>query len=358
MSGQDEGEKEHEPSQKKLDDARRKGEVPRSNDLITAAAYGGLLLAALAMGGGATIQLGTALAIPLDQADALPRLFFDGAGTAIAGGLIWAAFIGTAPWVLIPAICALLCVIGQRALIFAPTKLTPKLSRISPIQNAKNKFGRSGLFEFLKSFLKLVLISGVLAAVFIRYRAELLSVATLDPPLAAAFLGTMLIRFLVVVLVIAAVFGALDLLFQRAEHLRKHRMTRKELMDEFKTTEGDPAMKQKRRQKAQEIAARNIRAEVPKADVIVVNPTHFAVALGWDRNPGSAPVCLAKGVDEIALQIRQIAAEAGVPIHSDPPTARALHASVEVGDQIHPDHYRAVAAAIRFADRLSKKKLK
>ena len=123
-------------------------------------------------------------------------------------------------------------------------------------------------------------------------------------------------------------------------------------MDEAKASEGDPHVKQQRRQKGYEIAMNQMLADVPKADVVVVNPTHYAVALKWSRLPGEAPVCVAKGVDEIAAQIREVAMEAGVPIHRDPPTARAIHATVRIGEEIRPEHYQAIAAAIRFAEKM------
>jgi flagellar biosynthetic protein FlhB len=114
-------------------------------------------------------------------------------------------------------------------------------------------------------------------------------------------------------------------------------------------------MKQERRQRAYDIAMNQMMADIPEADVVIVNPTHYAVALKWDRARGTAPKCVAKGVDEIAAKIREIAAEHGVALHSDPPTARAIHATVEIGDEIRPEHYRAVAAAIRFAEAMRKK---
>jgi flagellar biosynthetic protein FlhB len=123
-------------------------------------------------------------------------------------------------------------------------------------------------------------------------------------------------------------------------------------VDETKNSEGDPHLKQERRARAQAIAAQQMMSDVPKADVIIVNPTHYAVALKWARKAGSAPTCVAKGVDEIAMRIREVAMENGVPIHSDPPTARALHAVTEIGHEIAPDQYQAVAAAIRFADQM------
>ena len=115
-------------------------------------------------------------------------------------------------------------------------------------------------------------------------------------------------------------------------------------------------MKAQRRSRAEAIATNRMLLDVPKADVVIVNPTHFAVALKWSRAKGSAPVCVAKGEGEVALRIREVAATAGVPIHADPPTARALHATVEIGREIAPEHYRAVAAAIRFADRMRQRR--
>jgi flagellar biosynthetic protein FlhB len=129
------------------------------------------------------------------------------------------------------------------------------------------------------------------------------------------------------------------------------------MMDEHKNSEGDPHLKAKRRQKGQEIATNRMLSDVKTADVIIVNPTHYAVALKWDRASGRAPICVAKGVDEIAARIRERAAESGVPLHSDPPTARMLFVHLDVGQEVQPEHYRAVAAAIRFAEAMSKKKL-
>ncbi|MEM7318581.1 MAG: EscU/YscU/HrcU family type III secretion system export apparatus switch protein, partial [Pseudomonadota bacterium] len=180
--------------------------------------------------------------------------------------------------------------------------------------------------------------------------SDMMAASAAGSEVSIVLMVSLLTRFMLIVLVVATAIGLVDLVWQRAEHLRKNRMSRKEITDETKESEGDPHMKNQRRQRGQEIAANQMMAEVPKADVVVVNPTHYAVALKWSRSPGSAPVCVAKGVDEIAAAIRRVAAEAAVPVHSDPPTARALHASVELGEQIHQDHYRAVAAAIRFAE--------
>lgn len=347
--------KQYEPSQKKLDDARRKGEVPRSADLTTASGYAGMLIAVIVAGPATMISAGSSLMVLMEQSNQLSKDVFGSTGAPL--GLSIGSAIGWAfaPWVLLPFALALLTIIVQRGLVFAPTKLAPKVSRISPIKGFANKFGRSGLFEFFKSFLKLLIYSSVLGIYLWIQLPRILGTMTLPPRLIAVDLGRLCVGLFATVIVVAFLLGGLDFLFQRAEHLRKHRMSRKELTDEQKQSEGDPNMKQQRRQKAVSLAMNQMLAEVPNADVVIVNPTHYAVALRWERGSGKAPICVARGVDEIAARIREIAMEHGVAIHRDPATTRAVYDTVGLGAQILPEHYRAVAAAIRFAERLRKK---
>jgi len=357
MSGSDSdsGEKSHEPTQKKLEDQRRKGDFPRSADLTTAAGYGGLLLAGMAFGGASLSAIGTALAGVIGHADSLSRTWIDGGGPALFGGLIGALFVPLLGWFGLPALAALISIVAQRAVVVAPDKLRPRFSRISLFSNARNKFGRAGIFEFSKSFVKLSIYATVLGVFLFRQLPLVIGTTRLNPALSITVLARLALQFLAVVAVIAGVVGVVDLIWQHQEHTRKNRMSRKEIMDETRMSEGDPHTKQQRRQRGQEIAMNRMRADVPGADVVVVNPTHFAVALRWSRAPGAAPVCVAKGVDEIAARIREIAAEAAVPIHRDPPTARALFAKVDIGKEIEPQHYRAVATAIRFAESMRAK---
>ena len=349
MSDDGDDDKQFEPSQKKLDDARKKGEIPKSTDLTTAAAYGGLLIAVVATGPASLIGAGNLLETLLDQADELAVLTVSASPQPVLGGLFVAVALKMLPWFALPAAFALLSIAAQQAFVIAPSRIAPKLSRISPIAGAKNKFGRQGLFEFLKSFVKLMLYGAVLGIYLLSQRDEMVGAMSLSPGMVAVVLGRMTVTLMLIVLCIAATLGVVDLLWQRSEHMRKHRMSRKELMDEMKESDGDPAMKQQRRAKAIDLALNQMLTDVPEASVVIVNPTHYAVALKWGGGAGTAPICVAKGVDEIAARIREVAAEHGVPIHSDPPTARALHATVEIGQEIAPDHYQAVAAAIRFA---------
>lgn len=356
MSGQeDETDKSFEATAQKLDDARKKGEIARSAELLTAASYLGLFLALSVAGYSGLMHLGETLAILLDQAAQLAPLFMDGSARAPAMGIISELAWSIAPIFLTPASVVLVALFATRGIVFAPTKIEPKISKISLIANAKNKYGRSGLFQFFLSFLKLTIYSACLAF-FIHYRLDdMVAILHTTPQAAVKLLATICIEFLFVTVIISAVIGGLDAIWQHFEHLRKNRMSRKEVVDETKKNEGDPHLKQERRQRAQSLAGTQMAAEVVKADVIIVNPTHFAVALKWDRKVDRAPVCLAKGVDEVAKRIREIANEQAIPIHSDPPTARALHATTEIGDQIAPEHYRAVAAAIRFAEEMRRR---
>lgn len=353
MSDQDEdNDKTFDPTPQKLLDARKKGDIAKSVDLQTAAGYAGLTLAFLAMGGQVVQSLGIQLQVMIDQADNMAQVVFEGGPAAPMSGVLLQSGLALAPIFVLPGLAVLTAILAQRAFVVAPTKLQPKMSRLSLIQNAKQKFGRSGFFEFGKSFAKLLIYSICLAAFLNARLPEMVSVIHASPGIVVQLLAELCVAFLLVVVLVSVVIGGIDALWQHQEHIRKNRMSRKEIMDETKNSEGDPHLKQERRSRAQAIAAQQMMGDVPKADVIIVNPTHYAVALKWARDVGTAPVCVAKGVDEIALRIRETGMEAGVPIHSDPPTARTLYAVTEIGHEIAPDHYQAVAAAIRFADQM------
>ncbi|WP_108257766.1 EscU/YscU/HrcU family type III secretion system export apparatus switch protein [Mangrovicoccus ximenensis] len=357
MAEQGESEdKPYEPSQKKIMDARRKGNIARSTDLNTTAAYGGLALSLLIWGEDMIRSFGGLLTGFFS--DRLWRAAMQpghGNGALLLGPAIDIA-VSILPIFLMPALGVLLSLGVQRAFIFYGGNLEMKLSRLSPISNFKKKFGRRGLFEFFKSFVKLMLYTCALIWFLINRQDEILISQMLEARQVAVLMMDVALLFLLVSLGISAMVGVVDYLFQNAEHQRNLRMSHRELMDEMKESEGDPAMKQKRRQRAMDIARTQMLHDMKEADVVIVNPEHFAVALKWSRTKRSAPVCVAKGVDEMAAVIRRLAADYSVPVYSEPPTARALYAAVEIGEEIGSEHYKAVAAAIRFADELRRKK--
>lgn len=351
----DEQDKSFDPTPHKLQEARKKGEVARSADLQTAAGYAGLTLALIAVGAQAFSSLGASLVGMLSQAESIADTVFSGGPVAPLSGWAWVVSRDLIPIFALPALAVLCAILAQRAFVVAPSKLQPKLSRISLIQNAKQKFGRNGFFEFAKSFVKLTLYSICLAVFLMLRLPDMVAVTYSEPGNVVLLLADLTIAFLFVVVLVSTIIGGIDAVWQHHEHIRKNRMSRKEIMDETKNTEGDPHLKQERQSRAQAIATQQIMAEVPNADVLIVNPTHYAIALKWTRQSGTAPRCIAKGVDSIALRMREVAMEAGVPIRHDAPTARALYAVTDVGHEVAPEHYRAVAAAIRFSDDIRKK---
>ncbi len=348
-------EKSHEATPQKLEQARKKGDLPKSTDLTAAAAYLGLILAILVVGPQSVDRLAGMSSQLIATSDQISADGFAGTRTAVYDQIFSNLSISLFGFFAVPAVLVILVLTVERAWVFAPEKLMPKLSRISMISGAKNKFGANGLFEFAKSAFKLIIVS------FLLFWFALKNFETLTVSVASTaaqnlqMMITLTSEFLLLVFVLSLVVGGADYLWQVASHLRKNRMSRKEVEDETKTNEGDPHHKQTRRQRGYEIAMNQMLADVPKANVVLVNPTHYAIALQWDRTSQGAPVCLAKGVDEIAARIRETALASSIPIHSDPPTTRAIYSSVDLGEQILPEHYKAVAVAIRFAETVQRK---
>ncbi|MFM2389225.1 MAG: hypothetical protein RLZZ437_780 [Pseudomonadota bacterium] len=352
--GGDDAEKEHAPSQKRLDDARQRGDFARSPDLVSAAAMAGFVLVLLAIGAQSLSQAGTAAMVMIDRSDDI-AVAFRQSGQMILSTAALSVVAPLLPFVLIPMAAVLLMLFATKGFVFSGEKLSPKLSRISPLATAKQKFGPDGLFEFLKSAIKLVLMSLILFYFLDYHMVEILNSLQMSAGIATSLLLGLLVQFVLIAFAVTAVIGGLDFGWQIYRHQQRNRMSRKELTDEMKDSEGDPHVKGQRRQRAQDIATNHMLADVRTADVVIVNPTHYAVALKWQRGARTAPICVAKGTDEIAALIRARAAEHGVPIHSDPPTARAIHATVDIGTPIRTEHFKAVAAAIRFAEAMRAK---
>lgn len=341
--------KPFEASEQKLRKAREKGDIPRSAELNVAAMYLGAWLA-FAVGAGFAVKAWMTMAERALGSEG----WVPGTTAALAASLGqyagWMVLALTA----VPALVIAVALIGSRGLVFAPSKLGFDLKRINPMKSAGQKFGKSGLVNFGISLGKVALVC---AGGWFLFRALLghLVASPLGGERWIADLGTLLSWVLALALAVSVVFAGLDTGWQRFDHARKNRMSRKEMEDEHKDSEGDPHFKAARRQRAIEIATKQMLADVGRADVVIVNPTHYAVALEWKRGSGRAPVCLAKGTDEVAARIRERARDNKVPIFSDPPCARAIHATVQVGQEIRREQFAAVAAAIRFAEKMREK---
>lgn len=354
MSGENNSsqEKSHEATPAKLERARKKGDMARSQDLQTASAYLGFCVVVLLSGSWAAAFLGETLMKFLSRPADLAAMFAGGSAGAISLTIFGRIGVASAALFLVPALMILVLLIAQRAVVIAPEKLTPKMSRINPVANAKQKYGPHGLFEFLKSLVKLTAIAVILGLAISFEIDRLPGYARMQGQFLPHLLWEQFWNVMTGVLVFALAVSVMDFLWQRHSHLRKMRMTHQELKDESKQAEGDPHIRASRRERGREIANNRMLHDVAGADVVITNPTHFAVALTWKRGEGTVPVCVAKGEDELARRIRIRAEQERVPIHEDPPTARSVHALVEVGQPIRPEHYKAVAAAIVFADKL------
>jgi flagellar biosynthetic protein FlhB len=239
----------------------------------------------------------------------------------------------------------------QHRLVWSAEQLKPKLSKISPSAGFKRLFSKIAVANFVKGLVKLGLIGAVMAGLLWPKRDQLDVLVTMDPAAILALTRTLSLEMLGAVVAILAIVAAADYLFQYRQWYERQKMSVRELKEEFKQTEGDPAIKAKIRQLRQTRMRKRMMAAVPKASVIITNPTHYAVALQYERGM-NAPICLAKGMDNIALKIREVAAEHRIPVVENPPLARALHATVEVDEEVPPEHYKAVAEVIGYVMRL------
>ncbi|MGB6228582.1 MAG: flagellar type III secretion system protein FlhB [Litorimonas sp.] len=343
-------EKSFEATQQKIDDARKKGDIAKSQEISSLALYAGVAVAILTLGGSLGLTMLSRLSGLLTYPERAGELMLNSdAGMELLGGVM----IALVPILLIMMGAVIAALVAQRSIVFAPDKIQPKLSKINPISNAKQKYGRDGMAEFVKRAAKLIIVCVAAGAYLIRLVGEVShEIGRPEGYLFPKMMGESLL-LLGWMMAATVLIAAVDMPFAQWSHLLKLRMTREEVKDENKKNEGDPLMKGLRRQRAREIANSTMLADVATANVVIVNPTHYSVALKWDRAAGGAPICVAKGVDGLAFAIRERAKEHGILIHSDPPCARAIHATVEIGDAIHPEHYAAVASAIHLAETLS-----
>lgn len=348
-------EKSFDASEQKIRKSREQGDAPQSTETSTFVLYLGFALTVLLAGGYVVTGIYNSLIAMLVRPDEIGRnALVQKNSTILTDGVLQA--IGYAfPVLVIPGVFIIVSLIAQQSIVVAPTKLKPKMSKISPISNAKQKYGPGGLAEFGKRLAKLLFVAAIAIWFFYQEFPELPALSGMSPYQLLPELKKDALDLLLYMLIATAVLAAIDLPFKRFAFYKKLRMTLQEVRDEMKDSEGDPYLKRERRARAAALTQSTMLQDITSADVIIVNPTHYAVALKWAREEGGVPVCVAKGVDEIAMRIRERADMHDVPIHSNPPCARSLYATVEIGEGIKPEHYAAVAAAIHYADQFKTK---
>lgn len=348
---EDRDQKTQEPTEKKLADARQRGDVPFAPEMRNATMLAAAALVTGTLAATAFATLGRTLLAFWTRADDLRIDAHD--GQAFASLLLGQVALALAPIFGAVLGFALVGIAVQGRPSLSWSRVTPKLSKLSPIAGAGRLFGTRALVEFAKTLAKLAVV-GVVA--FVVLRPQLGSVIALvgAPPLFVILVAAGLVFALVkaVALLVGAI-AAFDLFYQRQSWLARMRMTLEEVKDEHKQSEGDPKIKAKIRGIAIQRSRRRMMAAVPKASVVITNPTHYAVALKYDHGQMSAPVVVAKGADAVALKIREVAAANGVPVVESPPLARALYASVKLDHPVPVEHYAAVAEIISYVLRLA-----
>ena len=351
----DQDSKTEEPSSRKLEKAREEGQVAISAEIKT---WVGLLgIAAIVMI--IAPYLMRSLLARIRPFIEYPHLIFTdqvGLYQTVVALVTDVLLLLTIPFSVM-IFLGVVSSIVQTGFIFSTKKLEPNLNKISPLSGLKRLFSSRSVIELIKGILKIG-IGGYVAGSFVWPMLKGLD------GLIDSDLGTILSRLqYMILIIIAAVFGVmvfvsiLDFIYQRYDHMKKMRMTKQEVKDEYKQTEGDPTVKGRLRQIRMEKARQRMMQAVPGADVVVTNPTHYAVALKYDMEKMAAPTVVAKGTDYVALRIRTLAEENDVTVVENPPLARALYATVEVDEEVPPEHYKTVAEVIGYVMRLKGKRI-
>ncbi|MEQ8813785.1 MAG: flagellar biosynthesis protein FlhB [Thalassobaculum sp.] len=352
---QDDSQKTEEPTSKKLADARKKGQIAQSKEVSNFATLLGMTFMVALLAPFIAFQLHTSMARVFHQA-ALVHLDAGSAGE-IMFDLTLDALLALSPAFGLFMVLALLASIGQSGLLFTTEPITPKLEKLSPISGLKRMFSLKSVVEFLKGIVKMSIVGAIaymLVSPELDRAEQLLDMDLID---VLAEIQTLVIKLMIGVLGFMFVVAVADFVYQRYEFMKQMRMSRQEIRDEHKQSDGDPQVKARLRQIRMDRARRRMMSAVPQADVVVTNPTHFAVALKYDTETMAAPTLVAKGADAVALRIREVANEHKVPIVENPPLARALFAAVEIDQQIPETHYKAVAQVISYVYRLKGRKM-
>jgi len=348
-SDQNDSERSEDPTQKRLDEALQRGDVAKSQEVSTwfVMAAGALVLATFSspMSSGLTTTfrgiVANAHQIPMDGRGLISistRMCFEIISVIAAplGILMLAAIAGN---------------MVQHRLVWTAQTMKPQFSKISPLAGMKRLFSTQALMNFVKGLVKLAVVGTVVFLLIWPERNKLDGFVRMDIVSSLAVMKSLSVDMMTAVVAILAIIAAADYFFQYRQWFERQKMSLREMKDEFKQTEGDPMIKNKIRQLRMFRMRKRMMTQVPKASVIITNPTHYSIALQYDRDM-NAPVCVAKGVDEIAMKIREVAKEHDVPIVESPPLARALWATVEIDEEIPEEHYKAVAEIIGYVMKL------
>src|ERR1700749_60311 len=341
----DDSDKTQDPTQKRLDEAHDRGDVAKSQEVNTWFMIAGATLVLSSFSG----SISDGLKMPLRNLLANSWMFrVDGpALLELAQRLEYMMFAALGVPLMLLAISAIAGNMLQHRLVWSGESLKPSFSKISPASGFKRVFGKQAAANFGKGLFKLIALGAVMTAILWPERQRLESMLRFDPGTLLGTVTGLSLHLMGAVVAMLAVVAIADYFFQSRQWYDRQKMSLREMKEEFKQSEGDPHIKGRIRQLRHARMKKRMMAAVPKASVIITNPTHYAVALSYDRSM-SGPVCVAKGVDTIALKIREVAKAHDIPIVENVALARALHATVEIDDEIPVEHYHAVAEIIGY----------
>ena len=347
---QDDSSKTEDPTPKKLEDARKKGQIALSREVNNWVMLLAGTIVVLAMGPAMMSDLAVLMRTYIEQAHDLPE---------VPGGFQFVVIEALREVLKIIALPLLFLIAAafagpfiQVGPLLAPEIIKMDISKISPSKGFSRLFSMKSIMEFVKGILKLAIVSFVGFLIIKPFFGTMDHMVGLPIPLMMDETMGLVTRLLIGLLVVIFVIAVMDLVYQRYEHMKKMRMTKQELKDEYRQSEGDPHVKAKLRQLRQEKARARMMQAVPTADVVITNPTHYSVALKYNPDENEAPIVVAKGIDELAMRIREVARENDVIILPNPPLARVLFDTVDVDTAVPPDQYKAVAEIISYVFKL------
>lgn len=345
-------EKTEEPSQKKLEDAHKKGDVAKSQEVNSWFIMVAATIVLIVFSKDMSASLAVKLKLILSQAHTLP---VSGEGLRANLGSLYVVIVSALGLpLLVFMVAGLTGNLVQHKPLLSFEPITPKFSKISPLAGFKRLFSKTSLVNFAKSIAKLGIVSSVIFVIVWPNADKLDAIIGLDPIALMDVTYGLSVQVMIGVVAVLSVIAGLDFAWQKHTWWEKQRMTIKEVRDEYKQMEGDPQVRAKLRQVRIERGRQRMMQNVPRAAVVITNPTHYSVALEYE--PGmAAPICVAKGVDNVAFRIRELAKEHNIPIVENPPLARALHAGVDLEREIQGEHYKAVAEVIGYVMRLRNK---
>ena len=351
---EDDSSKTEDASAKKLEEARSKGQIASTRELYHFFMLSGLLVMVVSLGP-KVARDGMAMLSPFITRPEAIEMSVGGLNDLMQEVAIGLVMLLMLPFLLSFA-AALTPAAIQRKFVFTTQHMQPKLSKISPLSGFKRIYGMKAFVEFAKNFLKIAVVCIIVVSVAMPYRHELPHLLRANDKMAMLDYSQILSqKVLIALCIFLFLLSIIDYLYQRFNLLKSLRMSKQEMKDEYKQQEGDPHVKQKLRQIRRDRARKRMMANVPKADVIITNPTHYAVALKYDSAKMQAPVVLAKGADEVAARIREKANSHKIPIVRNPPLARILYDTTDIDDEIPIEHYQAVAKIIGYVYRLKGK---